>query len=91
MAEKTKTRKELENKNFDFDSFYLSGLHPEFKEIEKRWKEKAESDAALIESLNRYIETIETKSAYQADVIKDLKKQLKELLAKPKYKRTKKT
>lgn len=49
-----------------------------------RMREKTNSDSNLIDSLNRYIATLEAKAAYQADLLKDLKRQLKELLAKPK-------
>ena len=66
---------------FDFSSFYLRGLHPEFRAIEKRWKEKAESDAALIESLNRYIEALEGRAAVQAENITELQGRLDVLLA----------
>jgi len=48
-------------------------------------RKKIESDAALIESLNRYIQTLETKMVYQTDVIKDLKQQLKSILIKQKH------
>ena len=58
----------------------------EVRNREKALLKKTESDAALIESLNRYIEALEGKAAHQLDTIKDLKKQLKELLVKPKTK-----
>jgi len=54
-----------------------------FREFEMRceaWKQslelsekKAESDTALITSLNRYIEALEGKAAMQAEVIQELR------------------
>jgi len=63
-------------------------LFPEYKVLQletKGYQRKIISDANLIESLNRYIETLEKKAAYQMDVIKDLKKRQKEIFAKPKH------
>jgi hypothetical protein len=54
-------------------------------------QKKIVSDSNLIESLNRYIATLEKKSEYQADMLKDLKRQLKERLAKKKNKPRKKS
>ena len=42
---------------------------------------KAESDAALIESLNRYIEALEGKAAMWAKTIKELRERMDTLLA----------
>jgi seryl-tRNA synthetase len=49
-------------------------------------KQQINSDAALIKSLNRYIEALEGKAAYQADLIRESKLILKDLLSKPLYK-----
>ena len=50
----------------------------------ERIRKKFESDTNLIESLNRYIAALETKAAYQADTITDLKRRLEEIIAKKK-------
>lgn len=47
-------------------------------------KKDRDSNAALIESLNRYIATLENKLTYQAELIKNLEQRLKDILAKPK-------
>jgi len=57
----------------------------ELRNREKVLMEQVYSDACLITSLNRHIETLETKLSYQADMIKDFKQRLKDLLAKPKH------
>ena len=53
----------------------------ELRKREKALLKQAESDACLIESLNRYIETLEGKIKYQTDFIKTQKEQLETLLA----------
>jgi chromosome segregation ATPase len=47
-----------------------------------RYRKKIESDTNVINSLNRYIEALETKAAYLADMLADLKKRLEEIIAK---------
>ena len=42
---------------------------------------KIVSDANLIESLNRYVATLETKSNHQTELLQDMKRQLEALLA----------
>jgi len=67
---------------FDADAFFMRRF-PKFCEVESRCKElekKAESDAALIESLNRYIATLEGKAAYQAELLQELREHLSGVL-----------
>jgi len=67
---------------FDADAFFMRRF-PKFCEVESRCKElekKAESDAALIESLNRYIATLEGRADFQAEMIQGLQEQLRILL-----------
>ena len=67
---------------FDADAFFMRRF-PKFCEVESRCKElekKAESDAALIESLNRYIATLEGKADFQAELIQELREQLRTML-----------
>jgi hypothetical protein len=45
------------------------------------FRNKQKSDAALIESLNRYIATLENKIKYQTDLLKEQKERLEVLLA----------
>jgi outer membrane translocation and assembly module TamA len=47
-------------------------------------KKQINSDAALIETLNRHITALEGKAAMQDELITDLKQRLKALLTKPK-------
>ncbi|MDR2942640.1 MAG: hypothetical protein LBV17_08640 [Treponema sp.] len=56
----------------------------ELMQEKTKLRKKVESDAALIESLNRYITALEGKADMQSEALRDLKRQLKELLAKPK-------
>jgi chromosome segregation ATPase len=82
----------LINKNFmrlfplyramEFDAETSGQLADECMEEIRKLRKKAESDAALIESLNRYIATLETKAAYQAETLADLKRRLEEIAAK---------
>jgi hypothetical protein len=52
---------------------------------------KIVSDSNLIESLNRYIAALEGRAVHQADLLKDLKRRLKELIARPKNRSRKKS
>jgi len=49
-------------------------LNEKIKALEK----KAESDAAYIESLNRYIAALEGKAAYQDELLQELREKLKQ-------------
>jgi predicted nuclease with TOPRIM domain len=64
------------------DSERLTERVTEHCDENMRLMKKIESDTNLIESLNRYIAALETKAAYQADTITDLKQRLEEIIAK---------
>jgi uncharacterized coiled-coil protein SlyX len=62
--------------------FYARGEHIACLEKEiARLEKKAESDGALIESLNRYIYALEGKSAYQKELLGELRERLSGLLS----------
>jgi len=63
----------------------LAGLVVKHSEENTRLQKKAESDTALIESLNRYIDMLEGKAAMQEETLRDLKRRLKEIVAKPRF------
>jgi hypothetical protein len=54
------------------ESERLAGLVKKHYDENTRLQEKIVSDAALIESLNRYIEALEGKAAMQAEIIQKL-------------------
>jgi len=63
-------------KCFDVDAFFIRRF-PRFREIEARCRElekKSESDGALIESLNRYIEALEARDKERVSRIEELEK-----------------
>ena len=57
------------------------GVLDEEKSMQQKKAESAESDEALIESLNRHISTLENKIHYQTDLLKEQKERLEVLLA----------
>jgi len=93
MPQKTKNRKD---RNFilwflrlfpayrkeENDADAWAQLAAELLEKHHELQKKIESDTNLIESLNRYIAALETKAAYQADMLADLKRRLEEIIAK---------
>ena len=56
---------------------YIRMLEAHCRKLEKR----AASDAALIESLNRYIEALEGRDAQRAELMQELKKELSAIRA----------
>ena len=101
MAQKTKIHKDRNfilwflrlfpaYRKMEEDSNAWGQLAAELLEKNRDLRQKTESDSNLINSLNRFIAMLEGKVTYQADLIKDLKRRLKEINAKPKGKPRKK-
>ena len=74
-------RFQLEDFEHEVNSARAAIIHSTKLDMDNLLK-KIESDTNLIESLNRYIAALETKAAYQADMLADLKRRLEEIIAK---------
>ncbi|MDR0302351.1 MAG: hypothetical protein LBI04_08600 [Treponema sp.] len=70
-----------DDKNVIFELTDIGGALDLSAAIIRSNKMLINSDANLIESLNRYIATLENKISYQTDLIKELRERLEVLLA----------
>lgn len=69
---------------FYHDLVHLKKLTDDLSQENKKLIKQVKSDAALIESLNRYIEALEGKAKMQEEVIKELKEHLSGLVPEKK-------